>query len=56
MYTCVEESKFCIFSLPCSYSQGDSYHQEMINLTLQTEFSELSQVVTWKRQIGRAHV
>lgn len=51
MYTCVEESKSCIFSLPCSYSQGDSCHQEIINLTLQIEFSELSEMVTWKKHV-----
>lgn len=51
MYTCVEESKSCIFSLPCSYSQGGSCHQEIISLTIQIEFSELSEVVTWKKRV-----
>lgn len=51
MYTCVEESKSCIFSLPCSYSQGDSCHQEIVNLSFQIKFSELSEVVTWKRRV-----
>lgn len=46
MYTCAEESKSCIFSLSCSYSQGDSCHQEIIDLTPQIEFSELPEEET----------